>query len=84
VAEEINRRSEGAVKMYFVAFDIDADKFDFVRSVHGEVLGAQNGIRLRASLDTIYRGRILAEAMDAGESLPARRDSSTSKPPKPR
>ena len=76
VAREIDRRSEGAVKMYFVAFDIDAKKFDFVRGVHGDVLGASNGAALRASLDTIYRGRILAEAMDACESLPARRDTS--------
>lgn len=69
VAREIARRSDGAVKMYFVAFDIDADKFDFVRRVRGEVLGASNAVALRASLDTIYRGRILAEAMDAGETL---------------
>jgi hypothetical protein len=69
VAREIARRSEGAVRMYFVAFDIDADKFAFVRGVRGEVLGAGNAVALRASLDTIYRGRILAEAMDAGETL---------------
>jgi Mg-chelatase subunit ChlD len=69
VAREIARRSDGAVKMYFVAFDIDADKFDFVRGVRGEVLGASNGVALRASLDTIYRGKILAEAVDAGETL---------------
>ena len=69
VAREIARRSDGAVKMYFVAFDIEADKFDFVRGVRGEVLGAGNGVALRASLDTIYRGKILAEAMDAGETL---------------
>jgi uncharacterized protein YegL len=69
VAREIARRSDGAVKMYFVAFDIDADKFAFVREVRGEVLGAGNAVALRASLDTIYRGRILAEAMDAGETL---------------
>jgi Mg-chelatase subunit ChlD len=71
VAEEIARRSEGAVRMYFVAFDIDADRFAFLRRVRGEVLGAGNGIALRASLDTIYRGKILAEAVDAGESLPS-------------
>ena len=71
VAREIARRSEGAVRMYFVAFDIDAQKFSFVRDVHGEVLGARNGLALRASLDTIYRGKILAEAVDAGESLPS-------------
>lgn len=71
VAQEIAARSEGAVRMYFVAFDVDAKKFAFLRDVHGEVLGAGNALALRASLDTIYRGRILAEAIDAGESLPA-------------
>ena len=71
VAQEIAARSEGAVRMYFVAFDVDAKKFAFLHDVHGEVLGAGNAIALRASLDTIYRGRILAEALDAGESLPS-------------
>ena len=70
VAREIARRSEGAVRMYFVAFDVEAEKFDFLREVHGEVLGANDGVALRASLDTIYRGKILAEAVDAGEKLP--------------
>jgi hypothetical protein len=70
VAREIARRSEGAVRMYFVAFDIDADKFAFVREVRGEVVGASNGDALRASLNEIYRGKILAEALDAGETLP--------------
>jgi Mg-chelatase subunit ChlD len=70
VAREIFRRSEGAVRMYFVAFDVDARTFDFLPDVHGEVLGASNGVALRASLDTIYRGKILAEATDAGETLP--------------
>ena len=78
VAREIARRSEGAVRMYFVAFDVDADKFSFVRDVRGEVLGAGNGVALRASLDTIYRGKILAEAMDAGERLAPSTDSSRS------
>jgi Mg-chelatase subunit ChlD len=76
VAREIAQRSEGAVRMYFVAFDVDAKKFSFLRDVRGEVLGANNAVALRASLDTIYRGRILAEALDAGESLPP----STKKP----
>lgn len=70
VAKEIARRSEGAVRQYFVAFDIDKQRFAFLRQVNGEVLGAANGPALRASLDTIYRGRILAEAMNAGETLP--------------
>ncbi len=70
VAEEIARRSEGSVRMYFVAFDVDARRFDFVKNVRGEVVGASDGMALRASLDTIYRGKILAESVDVGETLP--------------
>jgi hypothetical protein len=69
VAREIHQRSEGAVRMYFVAFDIAADRFDFLREVQGEVFEARNGAALRASLDSVYRGRILAESMNAGETL---------------
>jgi hypothetical protein len=69
VAREIHDRSEGAVRMYFVAFDVAADRFDFLRDVQGEVFEARNGMALRASLDSVYRGRILAESMNAGETL---------------
>jgi hypothetical protein len=69
VAREINERSEGAVRMYFVAFDIAASRFNFVSEVRGEVLEARDGLALRASLDSLYRGKILAESMDAGETL---------------
>jgi Mg-chelatase subunit ChlD len=69
VAQQIAQRSEGAVRQYFVAFDVDAKNFAFLHDVHGEVLSAANGLSLRASLDTIYRGKILAEAVDAGETL---------------
>jgi hypothetical protein len=84
IAREINRRSEGAVRMFFIAFDIDADKFAFVRDVRGEVVGARNGDALRAQLDEIYRGKILSEALDAGEthSPPADTTSRTT-PPRP-
>jgi len=75
IAQEINRRSEGAVRMYFVAFDIDAARFEFLRDVRGEVVGASNGDALRARLDEIYRGKILSEAVDAGETRPAAADS---------
>jgi hypothetical protein len=78
VAQEIARRSEGSVRMYFAAFDVSAKKFAFLQDVRGEVLEASNGIALRASLDTIYRGKILAEAADAGETLPARAGSASS------
>ena len=67
VAQEIFERSEGGVRMYFVAFDVDAANFAFVRSVRGEVVSAANGRALTAALDTLYQGRVLAEALDAGE-----------------
>jgi hypothetical protein len=77
VAREIARRSEGAVRIFLVAFDIDADKFSFVNEVRGTVIEARDALALRAGLDTLYRGRILAEAVDAGETLPyLPRDSS--------
>jgi hypothetical protein len=69
VAAEIARRSEGAVRLFLVAFDVDRDKFRFVSDVRGTLIEAQNAEGLRASLDTLYRGRILAEAVDAGETL---------------
>ena len=82
VAQEISRRSEGSVRMYFVAFDFDAERFAFLRDVRGEVVGASNGDALRTRLDEIYRGKILSEALDAGETRPAAADSSrTSAPP---
>ena len=79
-AREIQQRSEGAVRLFLVAFDVDAEKFGFVNDVHGTVLEARDAVALRASLDTLYRGRILAEAVDAGERLPAAADSTPRKP----
>jgi len=79
MAREINRRSEGAVRMFFVAFDADAERFAFVREARGEVVGARNGDALRARLDEIYRGKILSEALDAGETHSVSADSASRK-----
>jgi Mg-chelatase subunit ChlD len=70
VAREIHRKSEGAVQVYFVAFDTSAAKFSFLQEVGGEVIPARNAEQLRAALDEIYQGKILAEAMDTGEFEP--------------
>jgi Mg-chelatase subunit ChlD len=67
VAREIFAKSEGAVQIYFVAFDTSAEKFGFLKEVGGDVVSAGTGPQLRSALDGIYQGRILAEAMDAGE-----------------
>ena len=70
VAREIHRRSEGSVVMYFVAFDTSATKFSFLADVGGAVVEARNGSDLEAKLAEIYEGRILAEAVDYGETHP--------------
>jgi Mg-chelatase subunit ChlD len=67
VAREIFRKSEGAVQTYFVAFDTSPEKFAFLKEAGGDVIGANSGTELRTALDGIYQGKILAEAVDAGE-----------------
>jgi hypothetical protein len=67
VARDIFRKSKGAVQIYFVAFDTSPEKFAFLKEVGGDVISAGNGAELRTALDGIYQGKILAEAVDAGE-----------------
>jgi len=73
VARDIFRKSQGAVQVYFVAFDTTPEKFAFLKEVGGDVIGAGTGEELRKALDGIYQGKILAEAPDAGEREPARK-----------
>ena len=71
MAREIWRKSEGAVQIYFVAFDTNPDKFSFLKEVGGDVLAAGTGAELKTALDGVYQGKILAEAPAAGEREPA-------------
>jgi Mg-chelatase subunit ChlD len=73
VVREIARKSEGAVQVYFVAFDTSPEKFAFLKEVGGDVIGAGTGAELRQALDGIYQGKILAEAPAAGEREPVRK-----------
>jgi Mg-chelatase subunit ChlD len=73
VARDIWRKSEGGVQIHFVAFDTNPQKFSFLADVGGSVLGAANGNDLRKALDDIYQGKILAEAVDAGERAPIKK-----------
>ena len=73
VARTIFRKSEGAVQIYFVAFDTSPEKFAFLKEVGGDVITAGSGPELRQALDQIYQGRILAEAVDAGEREPVKK-----------
>jgi len=68
VARDIFRKSEGAVQIYFVAFDTSPQKFAFLKDVGGDVIGAGSAGELRTALDGIYQGKILAEAT-AGEAV---------------
>ena len=67
VARDIFRKSDGAVQIYFVAFDTDPKKFAFLKEAGGDVIGAGNGPELRMALDEVYQGKILAEAVSVGE-----------------
>jgi hypothetical protein len=73
VAREIFLKSEGGVQVYFVAFDTSPQKFGFLKEAGGDVFGADTGAELRAALDGVYQGKILAEAPAAGEREPARK-----------
>lgn len=70
VAQEIWRKSGGGVQVYFVAFDTSPEKFAFLKSAGGDVIGAGTGAELRTALDGIYQGKILAEATGAEREPP--------------
>jgi Mg-chelatase subunit ChlD len=69
VAREIARRSDGGVRMYFIAFDTDGDKFAFVREVKGDVVTAQNSAGLESSLSSLYEAKVLAESVTEPDTL---------------
>src|SRR5262245_6957613 len=72
VARDIFQKSQGGVQMYFVAFDTNPQKFAFLKDVGGDVFGAGSGPELKTALDTVYQGKILAEAPGV-EREPVRR-----------
>jgi hypothetical protein len=47
--------------IYFVAFDVDANRFSGVRDAGGLVLSAANAAELNTTLDNLLRGKILVE-----------------------
>jgi len=68
VAREIYKKSEKVVETYFIAFDVDPTNFGFLKEVGGDVVPANNAAELQAALKQIYEGKILAEAVDYGET----------------
>jgi Mg-chelatase subunit ChlD len=62
VAAAIAKRPESEKpSIYFVAFDIEARRFNGVRDAGGLVLSASNAKELNETLDTLIRGKILVE-----------------------
>lgn len=72
VARDIWSKSQGGVQVFFVAFDTGTEKFAFLKEVGGDVIGAGTGAELRTALDSIYQGKILAEA-SGGEREPVKK-----------
>lgn len=72
VAREIWGKSQGGVQTYFVAFDTSPEKFAFLKDAGGDVIGAGTGAELRAALDGLYQGKILAEST-GGEKEPGKK-----------
>ena len=62
VAVAFNRRPEAErPSLYFVAFDIEASRFNPVKDAGALVLGAANATELNSRLDALLRGNILLE-----------------------
>ncbi len=62
VAQGIARRPEAErPSIYFVAFDVEASRFDRVRDAGGLVLPAASARELNETLDALLRGKILLE-----------------------
>ena len=62
VADVLSReQSESRVGIYFVAFDVEAKRFNAVKDAGGLVLSASNEADLGRTLDFILTGKILVE-----------------------
>jgi Mg-chelatase subunit ChlD len=62
VARAIGRRPEAErPSMYFVAFDVDARRFDAVREANTIVLAASTGRGLGDTINSLLRGQVLIE-----------------------
>ena len=62
VALALSRRPEAErPSLYFVAFDIEASRFERVKEAGALVLGATNARDLNSTLDSLLRGNILLE-----------------------
>ena len=73
VAREIFGKSEGAVQIYFVAFDTSPEKFAFLKEVGGDVIGAGTGAELRTGARRHLPGQDPRRGAGAGEREPVKK-----------
>ncbi len=66
MARRLFEQTGGEVEIHFIAFDVAAEQFAFLKKVNGFVAGAADGAQLQDRLADIYEKRILAEAMAEG------------------
>jgi hypothetical protein len=62
IARQLYGQTKGDVEIHFVAFDVEAKRFGFLRDVNGHVVEAADAPQLQTELAKIYEKRILAEA----------------------
>lgn len=64
VARQIHDESGGKVEIHFIAFDVSAQHFAFLKDVGGRAVEAADAKQLQEALDTIYQKRIFAEGTE--------------------
>ena len=65
IARQLYLKTDGDVRMHFVAFNTSAEHFDFLKETGGSVVEATDGPQLQSRLIEIYEKQIFAEAMPA-------------------
>jgi Mg-chelatase subunit ChlD len=81
VAKVLEQQPEGQhASLYFVAFDVDAEAFNGVKSAGSLLLSAKSGPELAATFDELLSDRILVEAPRATVERPRE----PVEPPRPR
>ena len=70
------RRYNEDLGVYFVAFNTDAEIFDFLKEAgNADVLEASDAIELEVALKTVYEKRILLEAVEDLTPIPLRSET---------
>ncbi len=64
VARRIHSASNGKVEIHFIAFDVSAQHFAFLKDVNGRAVEAADAKGLEQALNTIFEKRILAEGTE--------------------